>query len=78
MAYILAKLFYPRTIDEKISCEVVIYAWVQENSAEISIPVLIGFGFMDCRYNLKYLIYNWFKIASKSLIIISHTYSKFL
>jgi hypothetical protein len=50
MQHALAESFYPGTVDEKISCEVATYAWMQENSPDISIPGLIGFGFRDGRH----------------------------
>ena len=50
MAHMLAESIYPGTVDEKISCEVATYAWIQEHCSEISVPHLIGFGFMDGRH----------------------------
>ncbi|OAA60582.1 hypothetical protein SPI_05706 [Niveomyces insectorum RCEF 264] len=45
----LAEQPYPGTTDEKVRCEVAAYAWLQEHCAEIRIPALFGFGFLDGR-----------------------------
>lgn len=50
MSYKLAESQYPGTVDEKLSCEVVTYAWMQENCSDIRIPHLYGFGFSDDRH----------------------------
>ncbi|KAH8723918.1 hypothetical protein GQ44DRAFT_740665 [Phaeosphaeriaceae sp. PMI808] len=46
----LAEARYPGTVDEKLSCEVGTYAWMQENSPNVPIPHLFGFGFSDGRH----------------------------
>lgn len=38
------------TVDEKLSCEVATYAWMQGNCPDIRIPFLYGFGFSDHRH----------------------------
>lgn len=38
---------YPGTIDEKLSCEVASYVWIQEHCHDIRIPKLYAFGFTD-------------------------------
>ncbi|KAF4980049.1 hypothetical protein FZEAL_3911 [Fusarium zealandicum] len=38
---------YPGTIDEKVSCEVATYIWMQEHCPNIRIPNLFAFGFTD-------------------------------
>lgn len=38
---------HPGTIDEKISCEVATYIWMQEHCPNIRIPDLFAFGFTD-------------------------------
>ncbi|KAF4513689.1 hypothetical protein G6O67_000930 [Ophiocordyceps sinensis] len=35
----LAEAQYPGTVDEKLSCEVATYAWMQENCSDIRIPL---------------------------------------
>ncbi|KAM4064891.1 aminoglycoside phosphotransferase [Hirsutella rhossiliensis] len=50
MSYKLAESQYPGTVDEKLSCEVATYAWMQENCSDIRIPHLYGFGFSDDRH----------------------------
>ncbi|TQN69977.1 hypothetical protein CSHISOI_05534 [Colletotrichum shisoi] len=47
MPHKLAEAIYPGSIDEKLSCEVGAYAWVEENCPEIRTPHLFGFGFSD-------------------------------
>jgi hypothetical protein len=46
----LAEARYPGTVDEKISCEVGTYAWMQDNCPHTRIPHLFGFGFSDNRH----------------------------
>ncbi|KAF1736134.1 hypothetical protein CRV24_005072 [Beauveria bassiana] len=41
---------YPGTIDEKVSCEVATYIWMQEHCPDIRIPYLYAFGFTDGDY----------------------------
>lgn len=43
----LAEQHHPGTIDEKVSCEVATYVWMQDNCADIRIPYLYAFGFAD-------------------------------
>lgn len=50
MPHKLAEAIYPGSIDEKLSCEVGAYAWVEENCPEIRTPHLFGFGFSDNRH----------------------------
>ncbi len=50
MPHKLAEARYPGTGDEKISCEVGTYAWMQDNCPDIRIPHLFGFGFSDNRH----------------------------
>lgn len=50
MPHKLAEARYPGTVDEKLSCEVGTYAWMQENSPNVPIPYLFGFGFSDGRH----------------------------
>ncbi|KAF2812184.1 uncharacterized protein BDZ99DRAFT_383189 [Mytilinidion resinicola] len=50
MPHKLAEARYSGTVDEKLSCEVGTYAWMQANSPDISIPHLVGFGFSDGRH----------------------------
>ncbi|QPG95098.1 hypothetical protein C2857_007660 [Epichloe festucae Fl1] len=47
MPHKLAEQQYPGTIDEKVSCEVATYAWMQEHCANIRIPTLYAFGFAN-------------------------------
>ncbi|CAM1502555.1 Fc.00g045390.m01.CDS01 [Cosmosporella sp. VM-42] len=47
MPHKLAENQYPGTIDEKVSCEVATYVWMQEYCAGIRIPDLYAFGFGD-------------------------------
>ena len=46
----LAEGIYPGTIDEKLSCEVGAYTWMQDKCPNIRIPHLYGFGFSDSRH----------------------------
>lgn len=46
----LAEDRYPGTVDEKLSCEVGTYAWMQRNCPDVRIPHLFGFGFSDHRH----------------------------
>ncbi|KAH9871021.1 hypothetical protein J1614_006595 [Plenodomus biglobosus] len=46
----LAEPRYAGTIDEKISCEIGTYAWMQKNCHDVPIPHLFGFGFVDGRH----------------------------
>lgn len=50
MPHKLAEARYPGTADEKLSCEVGTYAWMQENSPNVPIPHLFGFGFSNGRH----------------------------
>jgi hypothetical protein len=50
MPHKLAEARYPGTVDEKLSCEVGTYAWMQETSPDVPIPHLFGFGFSDGRH----------------------------
>jgi hypothetical protein len=50
MSHKLAEARYPGTVDEKVSCEVGTYAWMQDNCPHIRIPHLFGFGFSDNRH----------------------------
>lgn len=47
MPHKLAEARYPGSVDEKSSCEVGAYAWVEEHCPEIRTPHLFGFGFLD-------------------------------
>jgi hypothetical protein len=49
MAHMLAEAVYPGTVDEKMSCEVATYAYIQDNCPEVPIAHLFGFGFPDGR-----------------------------
>ncbi|KAI1823274.1 hypothetical protein F4861DRAFT_338105 [Xylaria intraflava] len=49
LPYKLAEAHYSGTIDEKLSCEVGAYAWMQQYCQDIRIPFLYGFGFTDHR-----------------------------
>lgn len=49
MPHKLAEARYPGSINEKSSCEVGAYIWVEENCPEIRAPHLFGFGFSDGR-----------------------------
>ena len=53
MPYKLAEADYPGTVDEKVSCEVGTYAWMQEKCNDVRIPFLYGFGFSDHRHVRK-------------------------
>jgi hypothetical protein len=50
MPHKLAEDRYPRTVDERLSCGVGTYAWMQENSPSVPIPRLFGFGFSNGRH----------------------------
>ncbi|OBT60084.1 hypothetical protein VE03_10364 [Pseudogymnoascus sp. 23342-1-I1] len=50
MPHKLAEAVYPGTIDEKLSCEVGAYMWMQDNCSDIRIPHLYGFGFSKDRH----------------------------
>ena len=56
MPHKLAEAKYPGTIDEKLSCEVGTYIWMQDRCPDIPIPQLYGFGFSDNRH-VSYLYY---------------------
>jgi len=45
MPHKLAEARYPGTVDEKLSCEVGTYVWMQENFPDIPIPHLVVFGY---------------------------------
>lgn len=47
LPYKLAEARYPGTADEKLSCELETYVWMQERCPEIPVPHLHGFGFAD-------------------------------
>ncbi|KAK3391216.1 hypothetical protein B0H63DRAFT_467496 [Podospora didyma] len=47
MPHKLAEQQHPGTIDEKVSCEAAAYAWMQDFCADIRIPHLYAFGFVD-------------------------------
>ncbi|KAF2245173.1 hypothetical protein BU26DRAFT_522282 [Trematosphaeria pertusa] len=47
MPHKLAEARYPGTVDEKLSCEVGAYVWVQEKCPDIPVPHLLGFGFLE-------------------------------
>lgn len=47
MPHKLAEQQYPGTMDEKVSCEVATYVWMQEYCDKIRIPTLYAFGFGD-------------------------------
>lgn len=49
MPHKLAEARYPGSVDEKMSCEVATYAWMQEHCSDVRIPHLHGFGFADNR-----------------------------
>ena len=44
MPYKVGEDLYPGSVDEKLSCEVAAYAWMQANCPDIRIPHLYGFG----------------------------------
>ncbi len=50
MPHKLAEARYPGSVDEKLSCEVGTYAWMQNQCPDIRIPRLYGFGFSDQRH----------------------------
>lgn len=50
MPHKLAEDIYPGAIDEKLSCEVGAYTWMQDNCSDVRIPHLYGFGFSDSRH----------------------------
>jgi len=50
MAHKLAETSYPGTVDEKLGCEIGMYAWMQDWCTDIRIPYLYGFGFSDHRH----------------------------
>ena len=50
MPHKLAEVRHPGSTDEKSSCEVGAYIWVEENCPEIRAPHLFGFGFSDGRH----------------------------
>lgn len=50
MPHKLAEKRYPGTVDEKLSCEVGTYAWMQSACIDIRIPFLYGFGFSNQRH----------------------------
>ncbi|KAK4146361.1 uncharacterized protein C8A04DRAFT_25871 [Dichotomopilus funicola] len=45
MPHKLAEQHHPGTIDEKVSCEAAVYAWMQAHCTDIRIPYLYAFGF---------------------------------
>ncbi|OAF54176.1 hypothetical protein VC83_09550 [Pseudogymnoascus destructans] len=50
MPHKLAESIYPGTVDEKLSCELGAYMWMQDKCPDIRIPHLYGFGFSDSRH----------------------------
>jgi hypothetical protein len=50
MPHKLAETRYPGTVDEKLSCEMGTYVWMQDWCADVRIPYLYGFGFSDHRH----------------------------
>ncbi|KAF2761187.1 hypothetical protein EJ05DRAFT_497744 [Pseudovirgaria hyperparasitica] len=50
MPHKLAEERYPGTVDEKLSCEVGTYVWMQKKCSDIRIPFLHGFGSLDQRH----------------------------
>lgn len=50
MPHKLAEAKHPGTIDEKLSCEVGAYVWMQDQCPDIPVPYLYGFGFSDNRH----------------------------
>ncbi|KAK4044666.1 hypothetical protein C8A01DRAFT_42574 [Parachaetomium inaequale] len=50
MPHKLAEARYPGTVDEKLSCEVGTYTWMQDWCPDVRIPHLYGFGFSDRRH----------------------------
>lgn len=50
MPHKLAEAQHPGTVDEKVSCEVGAYVWMQEKCPHVRIPHLYGFGFSDGRH----------------------------
>jgi hypothetical protein len=50
MPHKLAENIYPGTVDEKLSCELGAYMWMQDKCPDIRIPHLYGFGFSDSRH----------------------------
>jgi hypothetical protein len=50
MPHKLAEAKYPGSINEKLSCEVGTYVWMQDRCPDIPIPQLYGFGFSDNRH----------------------------
>lgn len=47
LPYKLGETRYPGNIDEKLRCEAATYAYIQERSPDVPIPMLWGFGFSD-------------------------------
>lgn len=47
LPYKLGEDKFPGNVDEKIRSEVATYIWLQENSPDVPIPVLHGFGLPD-------------------------------
>ena len=58
MPHKLAEARYPGSVDEKLSCEVGMYAWMQDQCPDIRIPHLYGFGFSDHRH-VGYPYHQW-------------------
>ncbi|KAH8772443.1 hypothetical protein F5882DRAFT_174322 [Hyaloscypha sp. PMI_1271] len=50
MPHKLAEAKSPGTVDEKLSSEVGMYAWMQHQCPDVRIPHLYGFGFSDHRH----------------------------
>ncbi|KAK3328129.1 hypothetical protein B0T19DRAFT_491781 [Cercophora scortea] len=50
MPHKLAEARHPGTVDEKLSCEVGMYVWMQDQCDDVRIPHLYGFGFSDHRH----------------------------
>lgn len=50
MPHKLAEGVYAGAMDEKLSCEIGAYTWMQDRCSNIRIPHLYGFGFSDGRH----------------------------
>ncbi|KAH6703741.1 hypothetical protein EV126DRAFT_416972 [Verticillium dahliae] len=60
MPYKLGGTKNPGSIDEKMSCEVGTYAWIQDRCPDIRIPYLYGFGFFDHRQFTHEASRSWY------------------
>lgn len=63
---------YPGTIDEKVSCEVATYIWMQEHCPDIRIPDLYAFGFTDGNY----VRFCSLPVCMKSTLTITPVYTR--